>query len=117
MVRLTSNEGGVMSKEFDFFGNPLVSKLFDLILELGMDLHVASTRIHALEMQLVRNGNLKQGELDGFSPTDSERTVLDRNRDELMSRLMRIITEAGPSEHPLRKQWDEAIAKRSEVTM
>jgi hypothetical protein len=43
--------------------------------------------------------------------------VLDRNRDELMSRLMRIITEAGPSEHPLRKQWDEAIAKRSEVTV
>jgi len=103
-----------MSKEFDFFGNPLVSKLFDLILELGLDLNVASTRIHALEMQLVRNGDLKQGELDRFLPTESEKIVLEKNRDEFLSRLMRIITEAGPAEHPLREQWDEAIVNRSE---
>jgi hypothetical protein len=25
---------------------------------------------------------------------------------------MRVITETGPSEHPLREQWDAAIAKR-----
>ncbi len=103
-----------MSKEFDFFGNPIVSKLFDLILSLGMDLHVANTRIHALEMQLVRNGDLKQGELDTFRPTESEKIVLEKNRDDFMGRLMRIITEAGPSEHPLREQWDAAIAKQSE---
>jgi hypothetical protein len=30
-----------------------------------------------------------------------------------MGRLMRIITEAGPSEHPLRQQWDETVAKRN----
>jgi hypothetical protein len=29
-----------------------------------------------------------------------------------MARLMRIITEVGPSEHPLREQWEEAIAAR-----
>lgn len=103
-----------MSKEFDFFGDPLVSKLFDLILSLGMDLHVASTRIRALEMLLVRSGDLKQGELESFAATEAEKVVLDRNRDEFMARLMRIITEAGPSEHPLRAQWDEAIAKQSE---
>jgi hypothetical protein len=39
--------------------------------------------------------------------------VLDKTRDEFMDRLMRIITEVGPSEHPLREQWDAAIAKRS----
>lgn len=113
MVRTTSNEGGVMSKEFDFFGNPQVSKLFDLVLELGMDLHVANTRIRALEMQLVRNGDLKAGDIDAFRPTESEKAVLDKTRDEFMDRLMRIITEVGPSEHPLREQWDAAIAKRS----
>lgn len=112
MVRPTSNEGGVMSKEFDFFGNSQVSKLFDLVLELGMDLHVANTRIRALEMQLVRNGDLKAGDIDTFRPTESEKAVLDKTRDEFMDRLMRIITEVGPSEHPLREQWDAAIAKR-----
>ena len=104
-----------MSKEFDFFGNPQVSKLFDLILQLGMDLHVANTRIRALEMQLVRNGELKPGEIDLFKPTDSEKFVLDKTRDEFMDRIMRIITEFGPSEYPLREQWDEAIAKREVV--
>ena len=101
-----------MSKEFDFFGDPKVSKLFDLVLQLGMDLHVANTRIRALEMQLVRNGELKPGEIDSFKATDSEKVVLDKARDEFMDRLMRIITEVGPSEFPLREQWDEAIAKR-----
>lgn len=103
-----------MSTEFDFFDHPQVSKLFDLVLELGMDLYVATTRVRALEMLLVRSGNLKSNELDSFAPTEAEKVALDRNRDEFMARLMRIITEAGPSEHPLREQWDAAIAQRKQ---
>ena len=100
-----------MSKEFDFFGNEQISKLFDLVLELGMDLHVANTRMRALEMMLVRSGKLNNGELDGFIPSADEKQVLDQNRDEFMARLMRIITEVGPAEHPLREQWDQAISE------
>jgi hypothetical protein len=101
-----------MSAEFDFFGNQQVSKLFDLILELGMDLHVTTTRLRALEMLLIRNGVLSADQLDSFIPTDAEKLTLDVKRDEFMARLMRIITESGPSEHPLREQWDAAIAQR-----
>jgi len=101
-----------MSTEFDFFENPQVTKLFDLILELGMDLNVASTRVHALEMLLIRSGQIKAGELDNFQPSTEETRRLDQIRDEYMSRLIRIITEVGPAEHPLREQWDAAIAKR-----
>jgi hypothetical protein len=101
-----------MSAEFDFFENPQISKLFDLVLELGMDLHVTTTRLRALEMLLIRNGDLKDDQLDGFIPTDAEKLTLDVKRDEFMARLMRIITESGPSEHPLREQWDAAIAQR-----
>jgi hypothetical protein len=100
-----------MSTEFDFFENPHISKLFDLILELGMELHVTTTRLRALEMMLVRNGDLKIDQLDGFIPTEAEKQSLDTKRDEYMARLMRIITESGPSEHPLREQWDAAIAQ------
>ena len=102
-----------MSAEFDFFENPQISKLFDLVLELGMDLHVTSTRLRALEMLLVRNGDLRADQLDGFIPTEAEKLSLDIKRDEFMARLMRIITESGPSEHPLREQWDAAIAQRN----
>ena len=101
-----------MSAEFDFFENPQISKLFDLVLELGMDLHVTTTRLRALEMLLIRNGVLSADQLDGFTPTDAEKLTLDVKRDEFMARLMRIITESGPSEHPLREQWDAAIAQR-----
>lgn len=101
-----------MSTEFDFFGNPQVSKLFDLILELGMGLNVASTRVHALEILLIRSGQIKLGDLDSFQPSSEEATRLDQNRNEYMARIIRIITEVGPSEHPLREQWDAAIAKR-----
>lgn len=102
-----------MSAEFDFFGNQQVSKLFDLVLELGMDLHVTSTRLRALEMLLIRNGELSADQLDGFIPTEAEKQILGAKRDEFMARLMRIITESGPSEHPLREQWDAAIAQRN----
>ena len=102
-----------VSTEFDFFENPQISKLFDLVLELGMDLHVTTTRLRALEMLLVRNGDLKPDQLDGFIPTEAEKLSLDVKRDEFIARLMRIITESGPSEHPLREQWDAAIAQRN----
>jgi hypothetical protein len=102
-----------MSAEFDFFENPQISKLFDLVLELGMDLHVTTTRLRALEMLLIQNGDLKANQLDGFIPTDAEKLILDAKRDEFMARLMRIMTESGPSEHPLREQWDAAIAQRN----
>lgn len=101
-----------MSKEFDFFGDANISKLFDLVLQLGMDLNIANTRIRALEMQLIRNEELKVDDIDNFQPTDSEKLVLDKNRDEFMSRIIRIITETGPSEYPLRQQWEEAITKK-----
>jgi hypothetical protein len=102
-----------MSAEFDFFENPQISKLFDLVLELGMDLHVTTTRLRALEMLLIQNGDLKANQLDGFIPTDAEKLILDAKRDEFMARLMRVMTESGPSEHPLREQWDAAIAQRN----
>jgi hypothetical protein len=77
-----------------------------------MDLNIANTRIRALEMQLIRNEELKVDDIDNFQPTDSEKLVLDKNRDEFMSRIIRIITETGPSEYPLRQQWEEAITKK-----
>jgi hypothetical protein len=101
-----------MSSEFEYFNNPQISKLFDLTLELAMDLHVTSTRLRALEALLIRSGVVKEGELDQFEASADEKLVLDQNRDEFMARLMRIITEVGPSEHPLREQWDAAIAQR-----
>jgi hypothetical protein len=60
-------------------------------------------------MLLIRSGDLKADQLDGFIPTEAEKLNLDQKRDEFMARLIRIITESGPSKHPLREQWDAAL--------
>lgn len=99
-----------MSSEFDYFGDPRFGKLFDLVLQLGSELHVTRQRLLAVEALLVRRGLLTADEVDGFQAGPDERQVFDRERDELLARLMRILTERGPAEHPLRDQWEAAVS-------
>jgi hypothetical protein len=102
----------VSTPEYDYFGTPHVSKLVDLILQLGTDLHVTGQRVRALEMLLVRNGTLTPGAVDTFEPDTREQVDLDTARDRLMERILRIITEDGPAEHPLRDQWEATLARK-----
>lgn len=103
-----------MSAEFQYLESHQTAKLFDLVLQLATDLHVTSHRLRALEALMVRKGVLEQGELDHFQPSDAETDVLDLARSDYMARLVRIITENGPAEHPLREQWDAMLARKAE---
>lgn len=103
-----------MTAEFSYFDNPQTGKLVDLVLQLATDVHVASNRVRVLEAALVRAGILTVGQVDAFDPTAAEAEVLDRSRDAIMNRLMRIITESGPAEHPLRDQWEAQLAAKAE---
>jgi hypothetical protein len=91
-----------MTSEHDYFGDARFGKLFDLVLQLATDLHVTRQRLRATEALLVRAGVVTDGAVDGFVPSPGEKEVLDRDRDELLRRLIRILTESGPAEHPLR---------------
>jgi hypothetical protein len=51
--------------------------------------------------------------VDTFEPTAAEAEVLNSSRDAIMNRLMRIITERGPAEHPLREQWEDQLAAKA----
>jgi hypothetical protein len=103
-----------MADEFRYLSSAETAKLFDLVLQLATELHVTTHRVRALEALLVRQGVLGEGELDAFTPSESETRVLDETRTAYMVRLMRIITENGPAEHPLRDQWESALARKSE---
>lgn len=98
--------------EFDYFGNPHISKLVDLVLLLGTEVHVTRTRVRALESLLVRAGTLPAGAVDAFEPETAEQASFDAARDQLMQRILRIITEAGPAEHPLREQWEATLNRK-----
>lgn len=102
-----------MSIEFDYFDDPRISKLLDLTLHLATELHAVRQRERALEYALVRHGVLAEGELDAFRPSESEARILDCERDRYTRRLVRIITEAGPAEQPLRSQWKDALAEKA----
>lgn len=103
-----------MSKETDYFGSPHVSKLVDLCLQLSAEVHVTTQRQRALELLLVRSGVLGADALERFEPDDAERNQLDDAREALVQRILRIMTEAGPAEHPLRPQWEGALASGSQ---
>lgn len=103
-----------MSEEHQYLESHQTAKLFDLVLQLATDLHVTSHRLRALEALMVRKGVLEQGGLDHFRPDDTEAAVLDLARSDFMARLVRIITESGPAEHPLREQWDVMLARKAE---
>jgi hypothetical protein len=102
----------VTTPEHDYFGSPHVSKLVDLVLQLNAELHVTSQRGRALEMLLVRNGTLPAGAVDAFQPDTTEQEQLDTARDRRMERIMRIMTEDGPAEHPLRLQWEARLEEK-----
>jgi hypothetical protein len=98
-----------MSDEFDYFGDPRIGKLFDLVLQMATELHVTGQRLRAIEALLVRDGVLSNDAVDAFVPAGEEQQVLDRQRDQLMARFLRILTESGPAEHPLRDRWEAEL--------
>ena len=103
-----------MSEEFQYLESAQTAKLFDLVLQLATDLHVTTHRLRSLEALVVRKGLLEAGELDGFQPSEDEARVLDLSRSDYLARLVRVITENGPAEHPLREQWESMLAQKRE---
>lgn len=100
-----------MAEEIGYLESRQVGKLFDVVLQLAGELSVAEHRLRCLELLLIRRDVVDAGALDRFTPTAEEQQVLGECRDRLIGRLMAVITEAGPAEHPLRAQWEAMLAK------
>ncbi|OEU96538.1 hypothetical protein AN216_19845 [Streptomyces oceani] len=102
-----------MSDEFDYFDDPRIGRLLDLVLQLNTEVHVVNQRLRATEALLVRHGVLTDGELDHFTPSAQEQRVLDDQREAVAGRLAAILAESGPAEHPLREQWTARLTERA----
>jgi hypothetical protein len=98
-----------MSTEFDYLGDPTVSKLFDLLLQTSIDLHVTAHRLSVVELALIKNGIFAANTVETVELTADETATLDGAREARVARVLRIITENGPAEHPLRDQWEAQI--------
>lgn len=103
------------TNEYQYLSSPESGKLFDLILQLATELHVTRHRQRTLETFLVREGVLTAGAVDAFEASAEEAADLDEARTSYLARLVRVITESGPAEHPLREQWEAALATKLEA--
>lgn len=93
-----------MTREVHYFADPQLDRAVGLVMQLAAELHVTTQRLHALEHLLVGSGVLAEGALDAFQPDESQRAQLAAVRDGAMGRLLRVLTEDGPAEHPLRDE-------------
>lgn len=93
-----------MTREVHYFADPHLDRAVGLIMQLAAEQHVTTQRLHALEQLLVDRGVVEAGALDVFQPDDSQRAHLESVRDAAVERLLRVLTEDGPAEHPLRDE-------------
>jgi hypothetical protein len=104
-------KGEGVTTEFDFFGNQHLAKMFDLLIQMAAELHISNQRVRVLQLQLERQGVIKESDIEYFEPDAKELEKLTAAREGMMSRLMAIMTEAGPAEFPLREQWEDRLEK------
>ncbi len=97
-----------MTAEVHYFTDPQLDRAVGLIMQLAAELHVTTQRLHALEQVLVERNALAAGELDAFQPDAEQRKHLESVRDGAMERILRVLTEDGPAEHPLRDELARA---------
>lgn len=92
----------MMDTDRTYFTDRDLDRVVGLVMQLAAELHTAQARCRALELLLVRQGVLAEGAVDEFEPDAEEGAQLDGSRDGLIARLLQIMTEDGPSAHPLR---------------
>lgn len=97
-----------MADEVHYFADPQLDRAVGMIWQLVAELHITDQRCRALEALLVRNGVLAPDELDSFEPAPEESAALADARDAMMRRILRVLTEDGPREHPLRSEGTPA---------
>jgi hypothetical protein len=87
-----------------YFDPPALDRVLSLVLQLAEDLHVTRHRLRALEELLAAQGVIAAGALDRPALDEAALARLDADRDAFLARLMRVMSEHGPSEHPLRDE-------------
>lgn len=93
-----------MSEEVHYFDDPQLDRAVGLIFQVAAELHVTTQRLHALEALLVDNDLLAKGALDSYQPDEDTADKLAHLRDAAVGRLLKVITEDGPAEFPLRDE-------------
>lgn len=99
-----------MTAELRYFPDPHTDRLVSLVWQLASELHTTRQRLAAVEALLGRAGVLPAGAVDTFRADAGEAAAMAAERDGFFDRIMRVVTEDGPAEHPMRDQWYAQLA-------
>lgn len=93
-----------MSVEPDFLDARHVDKLAALVMELAAQLHVERQRRMALERALIEAGTVTPAAIEALAGDARFLEAARAEADASIRKLLRIMSEAGPAEAPLRAE-------------
>lgn len=94
--------------DIKLFEDPAQDRLCGLLFEVAGALHVERQQRMALQEALLRKGVLTEADLQALVGDGDFRAQVQSELDQTMERLMRVITERGTPQAPLR---DEALGE------
>jgi hypothetical protein len=91
--------------EAEYLKELSLPEFVELAMGLADELNATTARVHLLEIALERAGVLVPGTVESLRPTEEEAVRLGKVRDLFLYQLVRIMTQQGPDEYPLRAEW------------
>lgn len=72
-----------------YFGDPSVDTQASVVMGLAAEVWVSRDRIRVLERLVVLRGQLSVADIDNYQPTEEEKDLLRKERDEFFARLFK----------------------------
>lgn len=97
--------------EFRYLGAEDTDTVVSLVWQLAQELHVTRQRLLVLEDVLTESGVLETDAVERHVPTGTTSDRLAQDREELLSRLVRVLTEIDDHRAPMREQFLSQLAQ------
>ena len=97
--------------EFRYLGAEDTDTVVSLVWQLAQELHVTRQRLLVLEDVLAESGVLEADAVERHVPAGTTSDRLAQDREELLSRLVRVLTEIDDHRAPMREQFLSQLAQ------
>ena len=97
--------------EFRYLGPEETDTVVSLVWQLAQELHVTRQRLLVLEDVLAESGVLGTDAVEEHTPGSAARVRLAQDKERLLGRLVRVLTETDDHRAPMREQFLSQLAQ------
>lgn len=97
--------------EFRYLGPEETDTVVSLVWQLAQELHVTRQRLLVLEDVLAESGVLGPDAVEEHTPKSATRVRLAQDKERLLGRLVRVLTETDDHRAPMREQFLSQLAQ------